>query len=102
MMTRYYNKPEATASVFRNLWFHTGDSGKYDEDRFYYFVDRLQDRIRRRGENISSYELEAVAAEFENVLEAAAVAVPADVIWPMISARCVAWAVLALLLSTSA
>ncbi|MCC7250499.1 AMP-binding protein [Hyphomicrobium sp.] len=77
MMLDYFRMPERTLKAWRNLWFHTGDSGKYDEDGYYYFVDRLQDRIRRRGENISSYEIEAVAAEFENVLEAAAIAVPA-------------------------
>lgn len=78
MMQCYFGMEDRTVKAWRNLWFHTGDSGKYDNDGFYYFVDRLQDRIRRRGENISSYELEAVAAEFENVLEAAAVAVPAE------------------------
>lgn len=78
MMLEYFRMPDRTVKAWRNLWFHTGDSGKYDEDGYFYFADRLQDRIRRRGENISSYELEAVAAEFDGVLEAAAVAVPAD------------------------
>lgn len=78
MMLEYFRMPDRTVKAWRNLWFHTGDSGRYDEDGYFYFADRLQDRIRRRGENISSYELEAVAAEFDGVLEAAAVAVPAD------------------------
>lgn len=77
MMLNYFQMPERTLKAWRNLWFHTGDSGKFDADGYFYFVDRLQDRIRRRGENISSYEVEAAASEFDQVLEAAAVAVPA-------------------------
>ncbi|EAQ96671.2 AMP-binding protein [Congregibacter litoralis] len=77
MLMEYFCMPERTVKAWRNLWFHTGDSGRYDEDGYYYFVDRLQDRIRRRGENISSYELEAAATEYDHVLEAAAVAVSA-------------------------
>lgn len=78
MMLEYFSMPDRTLKAWRNLWFHTGDGGKCDTDGYYYFADRLQDRIRRRGENISSYELEAVATEYEQVLEAAAIAVPAD------------------------
>ncbi|MFX5785466.1 acyl-CoA synthetase, partial [Acinetobacter baumannii] len=50
----YYREPEATAKAWRNGWFHTGDSFRRDADGNYYFVDRLKDTIRRRGENISS------------------------------------------------
>ena len=50
--------PEKTVEAWRNLWFHTGDALRRDEDGWYYFVDRYKDAIRRRGENISSYEVE--------------------------------------------
>ncbi len=60
MFSGYWNKPEATVQAWRNLWFHTGDLGKLDEAGYLYFVDRKKDYIRRRGENISSLELEAV------------------------------------------
>ena len=52
--------PEATLEAFRNLWFHTGDRGRMDADGWFYFVDRMKDAIRRRGENISSWEVEQV------------------------------------------
>lgn len=78
MMLEYFQTPEQTLRAWRNLWFHTGDSGRCDEEGYFYFVDRIQDRIRRRGENISSYEIEMAAAEYPDVLEAAAVAVPAE------------------------
>ena len=54
---------------FRNLWFHTGDRAGRDADGFFYYVDRLKDSIRRRGENISSFELESVISELDDVLE---------------------------------
>jgi crotonobetaine/carnitine-CoA ligase len=68
--------PEATAAAWRNGWFHTGDGFRYDEDGNYYFVDRIKDAIRRRGENISSFEVEALVAQHPDVVESAAVAVP--------------------------
>lgn len=58
LMGGYWNKPEATLRAWRNLWFHTGDGLYRDERGNYYFVDRLRDVIRRRGENISSTEVE--------------------------------------------
>ncbi|MEP6626297.1 MAG: AMP-binding protein [Acidimicrobiia bacterium] len=58
MFAGYWNRPEATVEVLRNLWFHTGDLGRLDDDGFLYFVDRKQDYLRRRGENISSFEME--------------------------------------------
>ena len=76
MMNEYYNMPKATVDAFRNLWFHTGDNGRMDAQGFFYFVDRKKDALRRRGENISSYELESVVNEHPKVLECAAVAVP--------------------------
>ena len=74
----YYGMPEKSMEAFRNLWFHTGDGLRRDEDGWYYFVDRLKDAIRRRGENISSYEVEQALLTLEGVEECAVVAVPAD------------------------
>ena len=57
--TGYYKKPEATLDLFQNGWIHTGDLGRMDEDGYFYFLDRKKQAIRRRGENISSFEVEA-------------------------------------------
>ena len=70
--------PEKTVEAFRNLWFHTGDGLKRDEDGWYYFVDRLKDALRRRGENISSYEVEQALSSHPLIGEVAAIGVPAD------------------------
>jgi carnitine-CoA ligase len=78
MLTAYYNNPEATAEAFRNLWFHTGDNARADAEGYLYFVDRKKDAIRRRGENISSAEVEAVLNRHPAVLESAVVAVPSE------------------------
>ncbi len=78
MMAGYYRMPDKTAEAFRNLWFHTGDRGHKDADGYFYFADRKKDSIRRRGENISSYEIEKVVDSHPAVLESAAVAVPSD------------------------
>ncbi len=75
----YYKEPEATARAWRNGWFHTGDAGRMDEDGNLYFVDRLKDTIRRRGENISSLEVEIEVAAHPAVREAAVVPVPSEV-----------------------
>lgn len=77
LMTGYFNNPEAQASVNRNGWFHTGDMLRMDEDGNYFFVDRGKDSLRRRGENVSSFEVEAVVNEFDGVAESACVAHPA-------------------------
>jgi crotonobetaine/carnitine-CoA ligase len=74
----YYKNPEATAAAWRNGWFHTGDGFKYDEDGYFYFVDRIKDAIRRRGENISSFEVENEITAFAPVREAAAIGVPSE------------------------
>jgi len=58
MMEGYWGRPSDTLKIMKNLWLHTGDLGMFDEDGFFYFVDRKKDRLRRRGENISSYEVE--------------------------------------------
>ena len=71
----YFRMPDRTVEAYRNLWFHTGDAGRFDEDGRLFFIDRLKDRIRRRGENISSYEIEQVLNEHPAVLESAAVGV---------------------------
>lgn len=71
----YLNNPEATASAWRNGWFHTGDLLRRDADGNYFFVDRLKDVIRRRGENISSIEVEAGVVSHPAVREAAAIPV---------------------------
>jgi len=57
-LTGYLGKPEATLAAFRNLWFHTGDAAVRGSDGYFYFVDRLGDRIRVRGENLSSFQVE--------------------------------------------
>ena len=75
----YCGMPEATVAAFRNLWFHTGDAFRASQDGWYSFVDRLRDCIRRRGENVSSWEVEQALIQHEDVLEAAVVGVPSDV-----------------------
>jgi crotonobetaine/carnitine-CoA ligase len=74
----YNNNPEATAAAWRNGWFHTGDSFRIEADGCFSFVDRIKDAIRRRGENISSAEVEAEVMTHPLVKEAAAVAVPSE------------------------
>lgn len=78
MMSEYYKMPDKTLKAFRNLWFHTGDYAKKDEEGYFYFVDRKKDAIRRRGENISSFEVEKVIVSHPNVLESAAFPVPSE------------------------
>lgn len=72
----YLGAPEATVDAWRNLWFHTGDAGWRDDDGYFFILDRIKDRIRRRAENISSYEIEAAALQLAGIREAAAVGVP--------------------------
>lgn len=78
MNAGYLNNPEATAAAWRNGWFHTGDALVRTEAGDYAFVDRLKDVIRRRGENISFFEVEADVKLNPQVSECAAVAVPAE------------------------
>jgi len=59
MMEGYWGRPADTLKIMQNMWLHTGDIGMFDEEGFFYFVDRMKDYLRRRGENISSYELES-------------------------------------------
>ena len=74
----YFGMPERTLEAFRNLWFHTGDGLRRDSEGWFYFVDRLKDALRRRGENISSYEVEQAILPHPAIAECAVVAVPAD------------------------
>jgi crotonobetaine/carnitine-CoA ligase len=74
----YWEQPEATAQAWRNLWLHTGDRVVREPDGWYRFVDRIKDVIRRRGENISSVEVEQVVSAHPAVAAVAAFAVPAE------------------------
>jgi crotonobetaine/carnitine-CoA ligase len=78
VMSGYYKLPEATVRDTRNLWLHTGDRGRIDQDGYLYFVDRKKEAIRRRGENISAYEVEMLIARHPSVLEVAAVPVTSE------------------------
>ncbi|MCH6267567.1 AMP-binding protein [Neobacillus citreus] len=78
MMKEYFNKPAATAEVFQNLWFHSGDVGYKDENGFYYFVDRMKNLIRHKGENISSYQIEDLITQHHLVDLCAAFPIPAE------------------------
>jgi len=75
----YFEMPDKTAEAWRNLWFHTGDGMRRDADGWYYFVDRLKDSLRRRGENISSYEVEQVFLAHPAITECAVVAVKVEI-----------------------
>jgi crotonobetaine/carnitine-CoA ligase len=72
----YIGAPEQTAAAFRNGWFHSGDFARVGEDGYVSFVDRSSERIRRRAENVSSYEIEMAAQRYPGVALAAAVGVP--------------------------
>lgn len=75
----YYGMPEKTVEAFYGLWFHTGDLGCYDEKGYLHFVDRAKDAIRRKGENISSYEVEQVLMGHPGIFEVAVVPAPSEV-----------------------
>jgi len=78
IMLNYWRQPEYTAKVFRNLWYHTGDAGYQDDEGRLFFVDRLTDSMRRRGENISSMEVEDEVNQHPDVLECAVFPVLAE------------------------
>ena len=80
MFDGYYRNAQATVEKYRNLWFHTGDLARVDQDGYFYFVDRKDDYLRRRGENISSYEVEAAIARHPDVVEAAVVGIASDLL----------------------
>jgi crotonobetaine/carnitine-CoA ligase len=79
MMMGYWGNDTATLKSMRNLWFHTGDHGTRDEDGFYFFRVRETDSIRRRGENVSAWEIERVLAMHEDLLETAAYGVASPI-----------------------
>ena len=74
----YYDMPAATAEAWRGGWFHTGDRGVIGEDGRLTFIDRMKDCVRRRGENISSWEVERTICSHPDVAEAAVVGVPSE------------------------
>ena len=77
-MPEYYKDPEATAEKNRGGWIRSGDLAYKDEDGYFFFVDRKNDFMRRRGENISSHEVESVVNGHQDVLESAAYALPSE------------------------
>lgn len=78
MMAGYYGMPEATALAFIDGWFRTGDRGYLDTDGYLYFIDRKKEAIRRRGENISAYEVELILSRHPNIIEVAAIPVASE------------------------
>ncbi|MEM7728486.1 MAG: AMP-binding protein [Pseudomonadota bacterium] len=79
-MAGYLDIPDRTVEAWRNLWFHTGDAGRMEEDGLVTFVGRIKDNIRRRGENISASEVEASLSSLPGIAEVAAFAVPSDIV----------------------
>jgi len=71
MFEGYWGRPEETLRIMKNLWLHSGDIGKLDEDGYFYFVDRKKDYLRRRGENISSFELERAFRGHPDIVDVA-------------------------------
>ncbi|WP_019172477.1 AMP-binding protein [Pseudaminobacter salicylatoxidans] len=78
MFSGYYRSDAKTVETLRNLWYHSGDAGVMDEDGWLYFKHRLNEAIRRRGENISAYELESVAEKHPDIVESAAFGIPSE------------------------
>ncbi|MER5181639.1 AMP-binding protein [Streptomyces sp. NPDC002896] len=79
MFEGYWRRPEATVAAWRNLWYHTGDIGRVDDDGYLYFAGRKADYMRRRGENVSSWELEKVFHEHPGIKDVCVHAVASDV-----------------------
>jgi crotonobetaine/carnitine-CoA ligase len=78
VMQGYWGMPEASLATFQNLWLHTGDLGRLDSEGHLFFEGRKKDAIRRRGENISAWEIEEVLHEHPAIAEAVAIGVPSD------------------------
>lgn len=78
MNAGYLGRPEETATAWRDGWFHTGDAFRMDAGGRYYFVDRMKDAIRRRGENVSSFEIEREVLDHPDVSECAAIGVRSE------------------------
>jgi carnitine-CoA ligase len=79
VMKGYYNKPDKTVEAWQNLWFHTGDRFYQDEGGNLYFLDRIKDAIRRKGENISSFEMESMLNNHQDIDESAVIPVPSPI-----------------------
>lgn len=75
----YYRNPEATAKAVRSTGFHTGDLGSWNDDGMLFFHGRMTDSVRCKGENVSAYEVESVAARHPDILDVAMIGVPADI-----------------------
>lgn len=78
-MQGYWRKPEATVEAWRNLWFHSGDFVRRHADGGFEYIGRKKDAIRRRGENVSAWEVEQAVTTHPDVREAAAIGVPSEV-----------------------
>jgi len=78
MFEGYWGRPAETLAIMRNMWLHTGDIGMFDEDGFFFFVDRKKDYLRRRGENISSFEVESTFRGHPAVQDVAIHSVPSE------------------------
>ncbi|WP_246676860.1 AMP-binding protein [Mesorhizobium sp. B2-4-15] len=78
MFSGYYRADAKTVQTLRNLWYHSGDAGFMDDDGWLYFKHRLNEAIRRRGENISAYEVETVAEKHPDIVESAAFGIPSE------------------------
>ncbi len=78
MFEGYWGRPEVTVETSRNWWYHTGDIGRIDDDGYLFFVDRKADYLRRRGENISSFEVESVLMSHGDLADVAVHAVPSQ------------------------
>ncbi|MGE3873486.1 MAG: AMP-binding protein [Parvibaculaceae bacterium] len=78
MFSGYYRAEAKTVQALRNLWYHSGDAGFMDEDGWLYFKHRMSEAIRRRGENISAYELESIAEKHPDIVESAAFGIPSE------------------------
>lgn len=78
MFEGYWSRPDATVETSRNWWYHTGDIGRIDDDNYLYFVDRKADYLRRRGENISSFEVERALMAHGALADVVVHAVPSE------------------------
>lgn len=77
LLKEYFNKPEKTVETTTNMWFHTGNKGYYDENGMFYFVDRMNDVIRQKGENISSYQVEDMINQHPDIQTCTVFPIPA-------------------------
>ena len=75
LVQAYYNNPEATAGALRDGWLYTGDLARQDDEGHFYFIGRKKDSLRRRGENVSAWEVERVFNQHPDVEECALVGV---------------------------